>query len=232
MSQYANVTDSTLDTGLKTEKSYNTNTGFELFFFDKPVSFRTDYFFTKFKDKIATVYDVDAPSYKTYTNIKGEDHQGVEAIVKTTFDKVLNIMSVDTDLSYTYVRVRNLDTNSKDSNIYMGKKLADIPEHQVTGDIRFNFITNTSLNLFGSYTANAIKYAMKSDPATNDSYSTNYYKEVKLHNPLMINLKISQTFWEKYEIFVMCKNIMDDYAADPFNPGPGRQFSFGLKAEI
>ena len=231
MSQYANVTDSTLDTGLKTEKSYNTNAGFELFFLDKEISFRTDYFFTRFKDKIATVYNTDT-FLKTYTNIEGEDHQGVEAIVKTSFDRVFDIMSVDSDFSYTYLRVRNLDTGSQDSNIYMGKKLIDIPEHQVTGDIRFNFISKTSLNIFGSYTANAIKYVMTSNPGTSATYTTSYFKEVKLHNPLMINIKISQIFMEKYEAFAMCKNIMDDYAADPFNPGPGRQFSFGVKAEI
>jgi len=142
-------------------------------------------------------------------------------------------MSIDTNFSYTYLRVRNLDTDSQDSNIYMGGKLADIPEHQILADVRFNFITGTALNLFGSYTANAIKYAMAAnpDPAT-APYSTSYYREVKLHNPLMINVKVSQTFLSRYEAFVMCKNIMDDYAADPFNPGPGRQFSFGVKAEL
>ncbi|HPS59540.1 MAG TPA: TonB-dependent receptor plug domain-containing protein [Spirochaetota bacterium] len=232
MTQYASVSGSSMDTGLKTEKSYNTNAGFEFFFLDKAVSFRTDYFFTRFDDRLATIYD-STTFVKTYTNIKGENHQGVEAVIAAAFDDVLGIMSVDTECSYTYLHVRNLDTGSQESDVYKGKKLTDIPEHQVNIDFRFKFITNTSLNIFGSYTANAIKYAMASVPAaSSDPYSTSYYKEVSLHDPLMINIKISQTFMERYEVFAVCKNVMDDYAADPFNPGPGRQFSFGLKAEL
>ncbi len=30
----------------------------------------------------------------------------------------------------------------------------------------------------------------------------------------------------------MCKNVMDDYNADPFNPGPGRMFYAGGSAKF
>ncbi len=73
---------------------------------------------------------------------------------------------------------------------------------------------------------------MKSTTTAGELYSNSYYRTVTLHDPLMINVKISQTFMNRYEVFAICRNIMDDYAADPFNPGPGRQFSFGVKAEL
>ena len=232
MTQYSKIDSAALDTGdLKTEKSYNTNAGFEVFFLNKSISFRTDYFFTRFDDKIETIYNTSTFE-KSYTNIKGENHQGVEAIFTASISDVFGLISsINTECSYIYLHVRNLDTGAKDSNIYMGKKLTDIPEHQILADIRFNFISGTALNIFGSYTANAIKYAMAGnppndpDPGVTEPYSTDYYKTVALHDPLMINVKVSQVFLGRYEAFVMCKNVMDDYAADPFNPGPGRQFS-------
>ncbi|HEY1406628.1 MAG TPA: TonB-dependent receptor plug domain-containing protein, partial [Spirochaetota bacterium] len=231
MSQYSNVYANS-DVGLKAEKSNNVNAGIQLFFLEHTLSFRVDYFFSRFKDKLATVYDPATPSVKYYTNIKGEDHQGVEAIIDAKVGGIGDIVDFDTNFSYTYLKVKNLDTGVADSTINKGKRLADIPEHQLTADLRANFVTKTAIDFFGTYTANAIKYSMKSNPGTTDSFSTGYYKEVKLHNPLMLNIRISQTLFEKYELFVMCKNIMDDYAADPFNPGPGRQFSFGAKAEL
>lgn len=231
MSQYANVYEDT-DEGLKPEKSLNLNTGFQLFFIQKTVSFRTDYFYSKFKDKLATIYDVDTPSVKKYTNIKGETHQGIELIVDGTFASIADLVDLSSSFSYTYLHVRNLDTGEDDSTINKGEKIADIPEHQLTLDIRFDFKTKTSVDIFGSYTANAVKYAMKSNPSSTDEFSTDYYKTVKLHDPLMLSMKISQKFLDHYEGYVMCKNILDDYAADPFNPGPGRTFYFGMKGEL
>jgi outer membrane receptor protein involved in Fe transport len=232
MAQCASVASESADVGLKPEKSVNTNAGFEILFLDRTVCLRADYFYSKFKDKLATLYDSSMPNYKYYTNIKGEDHQGIELISGNKFKGISGILDLGLNLSYTYLKVENLETRA-DSNINKGKKLADVPQHQVTADIRMDFVTKTSFNLFGNYQANAIKYAMRSNPANGSTtYSTSYYKEVKLHNPVMLNAKISQKIYEKYEAYVLCKNILDDYDADPFNPGPGRQFFFGLSAEI
>ncbi|MBN2402551.1 MAG: hypothetical protein JXN64_09125, partial [Spirochaetes bacterium] len=230
MAQCASVRSEDEDIGLKPEKSYNGNAGFEFFLMDRNVSLRTDYFFSKFRDKLATLYDPSYPNNKFYTNIKGENHQGIEVISGNKVKGINGIMDIAISLSYTYLKVENLETKA-DSSINKGKRLTDIPQHQVTADIRIDFITNTSVNLFGTYQANAIKYAMKSNPS-GTAYSTSYYKEVKLHNPIMLNAKISQKIFDKYEAYVLCKNILDDYEADPFNPGPGRQFFFGLKAEL
>lgn len=35
----------------------------------------------------------------------------------------------------------------------------------------------------------------------------------------MFNVKLSQKIMEKFEFYVLCKNIFDDYNGDPFNPG-------------
>jgi hypothetical protein len=49
---------------------------------------------------------------------------------------------------------------------------------------------------------------------------------------VLLNTRLSQKLIEHFEVYAMCKNIFDDYAADPFNPGPGRQFLFGAKGEL
>lgn len=116
----------------------------------------------------------------------------------------------------------------------MGKKFEGTPEHTIIADLRFDFVTKTTLNLFGNYTINQIMYAMKSQPQTTDpeEYSTRYFKAVKLHNPLMLNVKLSQNIMENFDVYIMCKNVFDDYNADPFNPGPGRMFYIGGSARL
>jgi hypothetical protein len=49
-----------------------------------------------------------------------------------------------------------------------------------------------------------------------------------LHNPVFLNTKISQRFLGDYEVYFMIRNILDDYNADPFDPGPGRMFYLGV----
>jgi outer membrane receptor protein involved in Fe transport len=238
MSQYANVASEVTDDGLKPEKSYNTNAGFEFFFLKKSLSVRTDYFYSKFKDKLATIYDPSKPSFKAYTNTKGETHQGIEFITSGKYKNLIDrIMDVNVSLSYTYLKIMNLE-NSANSATNKGdiptstNGTTSVPEHQVVADIRLDFFTKTSLNIFGEYMANSVRYAMKSNPVAANSFSTDYYKKVNLHNPLMFNVKISQKIFDKYEAYILCRNIFDDYDIDPFNPGPGRQFFFGASAEL
>jgi iron complex outermembrane receptor protein len=235
MAMYASISDyNTTNQDLKSERSYNGNAGIEFLFLKRAVSLRTDYFYSRYKDKIATGYDTDHAS-KYYVNIDGEIHQGVEAILGFKLADVSNLMDMNLNLSYTYTDVENLDSDSLDTSIYKGKRVADVPMHQYVADLRFNFITQTVLNIFGEYTANTIQYVMKSNPSgavTDSDQTTAAYKSVRLHDSLMFNIKLSQKFLEHYEGYILCKNIFDDYAADPFNPGPGRQFYAGLKAEL
>jgi hypothetical protein len=66
----------------------------------------------------------------------------------------------------------------------------------------------------------------------NNPYTRDFYTTAKLHNPLMVNIKVSQKVMENFELYVMCKNVFDDYNADPFSPGPGRMFYFGGNAKL
>ncbi len=238
MSQYANVASEVTDDGLKPEKSYNTNIGPEFFLLQRTVSLRTDYFYTKFKDKLATIYDPNVTGNKLYTNTKGETHQGVELIANGKLkDLIDRVMDLNISLTYTYLRLKNLE-NSANSAINKGdiptstNGTTSVPQHQFVADLRFDFFTKTSLNIFGEYMAKAVRYAMASNPTASNSFSTAYYKKVELHDPIMFNVKISQKVLDKYEAYVLCRNILDDYDIDPFNPGPGRQFFFGLSAEL
>lgn len=136
-------------------------------------------------------------------------------------------------VSYSYVNRKN-DNDVADSEFNRGDKQEDIPVHQVMCDFRFAFVTKTDLNISGLYEAGAIKYVMGERPqtATAEEYSTRCFKAVKLHNPVMINVKLSQDILENFNLYVMCRNALDDYDADPFNPGPGRMFCFGGEAKL
>ena len=114
--------------------------------------------------------------------------------------------------------------NKRDS-----KKFEKLPAHKLTVDIRANFWTNTSLYVFGNFELDQIQYAMKSIPDEEDDFSSGYFYPQRLHNQLKIDVKLSQKMYKHYEVYFMCQNILDDYDADPFNPGPGRSVYGGLK---
>jgi len=225
LSAYADIADVSYDKKIKSERSYNGNAGFEVTPFGKLLGLRMDYFYTKFDDKIEEIYSEEFGD-DIYTNIDGVVSQGLEATVSSKIVKVAGVVDISTSLSYTYTYAR-LQTDIEDSDINKGDKLESTPAHMFILDLRFDFISDTSLDIFGQYTRNQIKYVMKSAPATTDPYSTDYFEAVKLHNPLKLDVKISQKLFENFDVFAMCKNVLDDYNADPFNPGPGRVFSFG-----
>jgi outer membrane cobalamin receptor len=212
---------------IKPEKSYNGNIGVELFFFEKALSFRNDYFYTRFVDKIEKVYD-DATGLDFNTNIDGRTMQGVESTVSINVKNLISIADMTFLQSYVYTYARDDD----DSSVTKGEDVQECPEHQFITQILFDFITGTSLNIWGNYKMNEKLYVMKYDLDGAGTYTTDCYKTVKLHDPLMFNIKISQKIMEKYEVYISCKNIFDDYNADPFNPGPGRMFYIGGSAEF
>lgn len=214
----------------KPERSYNANAGFELTPLGDILNLRIDYFYSRFNDKLESVYDPDIGD-NVYTNIDGVESQGVEAIVSVHLARVQNIVDINSTLAYTYVNVKNL-SDFEDSGINKGKRMEGTPVHTIQADLRFDFITDTSLNIFGYHTRNQIAYAMKERPDPADDFSTKYFKTVKLHNPYMFNFKLSQRVGGNREFYVMCRNIFDDYDADPFNPGPGRMYYFGGSVEF
>jgi len=229
LSAYSDVTYD-LDKKIKPERSYNTNLGFEMTPIGELINFRMDYFYSKFDNKIEEIWN-EAYTDDVYTNIDGVTSQGVEVAVSSKVENIVGLFDLSSSVSYTYVHAR-IDTDIEDSDINKGDKLESTPEHMFTADFRFDFVTDTSLNIYGTHTRNQIKYVMKSAPAMLDPYSTDYFEAVDLHNPLMFNVKLSQKIFEKFEVYVTCKNILDDYNADPFNPGAGRMFAFGGSAEF
>lgn len=228
MAQYANVYENT-DLGLKPERSINANFGLQLYLIKRLASLRADYFLSRFRDKLATIYDPATPSVRYYTNVAGQNHQGVEILLNAKAKHVLQLGDIDSSISYTYVRVRNVDTDVDNSLIAKGPRVADVPEHQVAADFQLTFATKTALMLFGSYTANAIRYTMQDNPAAGTPFSPSHYRQLRLHDPVMLNAKLSQNLGDHLDLYFMIRNLLDDYAADPFNPGPGRQFYLGAR---
>ncbi len=86
--------------------------------------------------------------------------------------------------------------------------------------------------IFGNFEFNQIQYVMSSIPKATDDFSASYYNALELHNPLKIDIKLSQKIFKNYEVYLMCKNILDDYNADPFDPGSGRMWYAGVKASF
>ncbi len=230
LGQYTDVVDGA-DIKVKSERSYNASTGFEITPLGDSLNFRTDYFYSRFNDKISKIYD-ESQGKDVTTNIDGIITQGVETYVSGTYKDLAGIADISAGAGYTYVHA-SLDSNVKSEKVNKGERIEDTPAHVFLIDLRIDFISNTSLNINGQHTRDQVKYAMKTAPAVGPGdYSTDYFTAVKLHNPYMFNIKISQKIMENYEVYVMCKNIFDDYNADPFNPGPGRMFYFGGSASF
>jgi len=209
---------------VRPERIYNYNAGFELFFLNNALSFRSDYFFTIVKDKIVKLYDPTADT-DLYYNIEGYTSQGIESTLQTNFSRVAGIVDIQCALSYVFNMARNDDT----SYATKGEDVENTPQHQIILQLVFDFITNTRVNIWGVHTRNQITYVMASNPAvtTPTAFTTDVYTTQQLHNPFMLNVKIQQELPFNTYVYAMCKNVLDDYNADPFNPGPGRMFYFG-----
>lgn len=231
MNTYGGVETQALDFNMKPERSYNYSAGFELTFFNGELSYRSDYFYSLFKDKIEKIWDTTkAPDDFYYSNVEGRISQGLENTVKYTRKKILNIVDLDVSFCYAFIRSRNRD----DSSLTYGDYVENTPEHQFILQLGLEFFTRTGLTVWGQHTRGMRKYVMESPvpDGTPAYFSTVYYRAAHLHNPFMLNVKISQKIWEHFELYIMCKNVLDDYNADPFSPGPGRMFYLGGSAQL
>jgi hypothetical protein len=72
---------------------------------------------------------------------------------------------------------------------------------------------------------------MKDAPENDAPFSTDYFETATLHNPVMLNLKLTQQVWDYFKVWFVVKNLLDDYNSDPFNPGAGRTFYGGVSFE-
>jgi hypothetical protein len=235
-SGYKVTTDSTSrDVKIKAERSLNGNLGFEIEFFDKCFTFGADYFFSKYYDKIIKFYQTRTNDY-VYRNIDSAALHGAEFVLNYDSEDTFEFANISAGLTHTWLYSRNI-TNQQDSFINKGRRFEKLPEHKFSFDFRMRFKTNTSFFLFGYIEYNQIIYSMKYAPEKELSdigyYTNSCFKAQRIHDPLMIDAKVSQKInygGYEFELYLLCKNILDDYLADPFNPGPGRTFYFGLKA--
>ncbi len=231
LSEYSKVVDNYNDNVLKPERSYNLNTGFEILFLKRSLSFRADYYFSIVDDRIEKIDGGINPP----VNIDMVLIQGTECSFRGSFSKILNLFDIDISLFYTYLYARNY-ADVSDENVNKGKYLEFTPKHQFGIDLVIKFTSGTSLNLWGTLAHGAITYVMKEWPdtslVTDAVYSRDYFQAIPVNNPLKLNIRISQKFLTHYSIYIMCKNILDDYNMDPLNPGPGRAFAVGVTAKF
>ncbi len=218
------------DVNIKPEKMLNANLGFELSFLNKKLTWGADYFYSKYDDKITKIYITKIDDY-IYRNIDSAMIHGVETTLNLNFMDVLHLADISASSTYTYMFSRN-QADVADSFINKGDQFERLPEHKFTFDFRAHFKTDTSLIIFGNFEFNQIQYVMDSIPATKAPFSTSYFRAQKLNDPLKIDIKLSQKIFKNYEAYIMCKNILDDYNADPFDPGPGRMVYAGIKASF
>ena len=101
MATYTKI-DEDADETIKSEESYNANIGFEMMFINKMFTFRSDYFYSRYKNKIIRIFDENFPR-GVYTNIEGMTTQGVENIFIASIAKIADIIHLNLNLSYTYM---------------------------------------------------------------------------------------------------------------------------------
>ena len=230
-SKVGETEDDTSYEKLKPEKSVNGNVGVEIAFLDHTLTLGCDYFYSYYWDRLVRFYETKNKDDYVYRNMDYSYLHGAETTLKWNGWDMFDKIDISLALTHTYIYARNL-TKMHFSNINKGVYFEKLPEHKFTIDFRMNIIkTRTSLFVFGYYECGQIQYALKYVP--NGGFTTDCWDQVALNNPLMIDVKISQKIYSNYgdyEAYLMCKNIMDDYLMDPFNPGPGRMFYAGLKA--
>ncbi len=225
LGEYAKVASAEFDRGLKPERAYNANAGFEFTFFDKKITVRSDYFLSLMNDRIAKISRDDPP-----VNIKKMVSQGTDTVITAEFKKLAGMVDLTGSLTHSFVHARNYD-HSPEEQVNKGKYIEFTPSHQVLAELRLavdtphDIFRRTTLSVWGSWTYGELIYTMKEAPDEFAPFDTKYWEASTLHDPLMLSLRVSQELWKYFELSFTVKNILDDYAADPFNPGPGRTFS-------
>ena len=162
--------------------------------------------------------------------------QGLESSLKIEFENIFGFMDLHTDVMYTFLHSRNYD-DSPEEQVNKGKYIEFSPEHQLIFNFRLDFNTGnkmfpeTEFLFWGEATFGELVYVMKEAPENDAPFSTDYFETATLHNPVMLNLKLTQQVWDYFKVWFVVKNLLDDYNSDPFNPGPGRSFYGGVSFE-
>ncbi len=225
LGEYAKVASAEFDKGLRPERAYNANAGFEFFFLDRKLSIRSDYFISLMNDRIAKISRDDPP-----VNIKKVVAQGTDTVITADFKHLAGMVDLTASVTHTFLHARNYDRSPEEA-VNKGKYIEFTPSQQVLGELRLAIDTphdifrRTTFSVWGSWLYGELIYTMAAAPEEYAPFSTDYWEASTLHNPLMLSVRVSQELWKYFELSFTVKNILDDYAADPFNPGPGRTFS-------
>ncbi|HNW29327.1 MAG TPA: TonB-dependent receptor, partial [Spirochaetota bacterium] len=165
-------------------------------------------------------------------NISRIDAQGVETTITYHKKRIARVMDIDVSFFYTFLHARNLDTSWEEA-VNKGKYLDNTPAHQVIADVRFSFTSGTSFGIWGTALIDQVMYVQRvAPPPGTFFYSRQFFDTVQLHNQFNLNVKVSQVIWEHFTLYVLFKNILDDYNPDPFNPGPGFTCYGGFEAKL
>jgi len=228
LGDYEKVSNALYDRGLKPERSYNVNAGFQFFFLDRDLEFGSDYFYSIIKNRIEKIAGGEEPP----VNISRIDAQGVETTITYHKKRIARVMDIDVSFFYTFLHARNLDTSWEEA-VNKGKYLDNTPAHQVIADVRFSFTSGTSFGIWGTALIDQVMYVQRvAPPPGTFFYSRQFFDTVQLHNQFNLNVKVSQVIWEHFTLYVLFKNILDDYNPDPFNPGPGFTCYGGFEAKL
>jgi outer membrane receptor protein involved in Fe transport len=231
LSEYEKVTYVLYDRGLKPERSYNFNAGPKFTFLDESLEVGADYFFSIVRNRIEKIAGGEEPP----VNISRIDSHGLETEISYRKKRVAGLVDIEVLFSYTYLNARNHDTSWEEA-VNKGEFLENTPAHQVIADLRLLFKSGTYFGIWGTALIDQIMYAQRARPAQTPPasafYSRKFFTAVSLHNQFNLNARVAQEVWDHFTLYVLFKNILDDYNPDPFNPGPGFMCYGGVEAKL
>ncbi|MBN2160960.1 MAG: TonB-dependent receptor plug domain-containing protein [Spirochaetes bacterium] len=232
LGEYEKVSYVLYDRGLKSERSHNFNAGPQFHLLDGSLEIGADYFFSIVKNRIEKIAGSEEPP----VNISRIDSHGMETAVSYRKKDVGGVVDIEASLAYTFLHARNRDTSWEEA-VNKGKYMENTPAHQVIADVRFAFKTGTAIGIWGTALIDQIMYAQQVRPPADTSsfaayYSRRFFTAVRLHDQFSLNARVSQEIWKHFTLYVLFKNILDDYNPDPFNPGPGFMFYGGFEAKL
>lgn len=167
--------------------------------------FNISYFYNNIRDLIGLV---DLPTGDPqYQNIGKARIQGVETSVDLKPRE-----NLWTEVSYTYLWAKDDDKD---------RRLENIPQHKIDGEIRYRFNFGLNFNVQTSYVHGQYEYL----------YDKNTKTEITRGLPdyLLINFNVSQMIAKHFKIFVQVNNVTDVDYDEGQGPMPGRNFLIGIE---
>ncbi|MEW6752715.1 MAG: TonB-dependent receptor plug domain-containing protein [Candidatus Latescibacterota bacterium] len=224
LGEYAKI-DSVGDRQLRSERLRSASAGMEVHLGRGGLRLRSDYYYTAVRDRIAKIAGGSEPP----VNIDEVVSQGVESQLAFATRRATGLGPLRGTVSHVYLRARNRD-DSAEETVNKGERLDFLPTHQFLWDLRWEPAGSTEVSVWGTHTRGQVAYVMRVRPAPDDPsvpYSTDYFGTVPLHQPVELSARVARRVGSGLQVYAVGANLLDDYGADPFNPGPGRTFRVG-----